>query len=354
MRRLAVSALLCLWAIPGVIAQGEQKVTWCSQSTDAPVVPFHQFVGAPEPTATTQSVARWAGWEIGERLSCTSTRDSLHAVMWHLPRVWTLALWNDADEKTKVVLVGDLPAGVYTVERLLLAENSRIIAIERRNGLCLSVGARINRIEWLGGHSGMILRFVERTQAAEGSLSALRRSVWQSKVPQGVLSRLSALLRETDSHWYQVRASLRRGDVRLAARGVHRMLFLASGMRVASSKYAGAEQVAAQAEKVIDALSELSSALMNIVASLRCDHERLAVEVVNAGTQVWTALRLVPEAGAEEAVVLAHVKPMEHAEASFRWTGEPSASAVTLSLLFNGGYARLKVSCSPAEDEKEE
>lgn len=354
MKRLAVSALLCLWCVAGILAQGEQKVTWSLQNASTSSVPFHQFIGAPEPTAITRSVARWAGWESGERLACISSSEPLRAEMWHLPRMWVLVLWSEADEKTKVVLTGELPPGVYTVERLLLAEHGKITAIERRNGLRLSAGDRVSRTEWLGGRSGLILRFVERTQTAEEALSALRRSVWQSRVPRGVLSRLSALLREAESHWSQVRASLRRGDEHMAACGVHEMLFLASVVRVASSKYAGSEEATERAETLIDALSELSAAVLNVVTTLRYDNDKLAVQVVNGGTQVWRALRLAPEEGTEEAVVLANMKPMERAEASFRWMGALPAPAVTLSVLFNGGYARLKISGIPAEQVKEE
>lgn len=354
MKHLAINTLFCVWWVCGTFAQGEERVTWSLQSADVPLVPFYRFVGAGEPTPTTRSVAQWTGWDVGERLVCTSTNDSVRVAGVHLPRTWALALWNDGEQKAKVVLEGELPAGVYTVERLLLANGGEITAVERRNGLHQRVAGRVSRTEWLAGRSGLVLRFVERTQAVEETLSQIRRSIWQSKVSPGVLSRLAALLREMDSHWYQVRASLRKNDVRLAARGVHRMLFLASGVRVASSKYTGSVQVAERAESLIDTLSELSSAILNVVVSVRCEGDRLSAQVTNAGTQIWNVLRLVPDAGADEAVVLTNVKPMERAEASLKLTEQQSVLAVTLSVLFNGGYARLRVLYYPAEANKEE
>lgn len=354
MKHLAISTLFCLWWAYGTLAQNEERVTWSPQSADAPSVPFHQFVGAGEPTPATHSIAQWAGWDAGERLVCTSTSDSLRVVVVHLPRTWTLALWNDAEQKTKVVIEGELPAGVYTVERLLLADGGEVVAVERRNGLHQRVAGKVSRTEWLAGRSGLVLRFVERTQTVEETLSQLRRSIWQSGVSPNVLSRLAALLREMDSHWYQVRASLRKNDVRLAARGVHRMLFLASGVRVASSKYAGSAQVAERAESLVDSLSELSSAILNVVVSVRCEGDRLSAQVTNAGTQIWDVLRLVPHAGADEAMVLTDVKPMERAEASLKLTEQQSVPAVVLSVLLNGGYARLRVPYYPAEENKEE
>lgn len=354
MKHLAISTLFCLWWAYGTLAQSEEKVTWSPRSADTPFVSFHQFVGAGEPTPATHSIAQWTGWDTWERLVCTSTSSSLRVVAVHLSRTWALVLWNDAEQKTKVVVEGELPAGVYTVERLLLADGGEVTAVERRNGLHQRVAGRVSRTEWLVGRSGLALRFVERTQAVEETLSRLRRSIWQSRVSPGVLSRLAALLREMDGHWYQVRASLRRSDVRLAARGVHRMLFLASGERVTSSKYAGSAQAAEHAESLIDALSELSSAILNIAVSVRCEGDRLSVQVTNAGTQIWRVLRLVPDTGADEAMVLADVRPMERAEVFLRLKEQQSTPAVTLSVLFNGGCARLKVSYYPAEENEEE
>lgn len=355
MKRLAISVALCLLCLRGMFAQVEQKVTWSLQNTEIPPVPFHQFVGTPEPSAATDAVARWVGWDGGERLSCESSSDLVRAAVLHLPRTWTLVLWNASQQKTKVAIEGELPAGVYTTERMTLAGNGEVAAVERRNGLRQSGTGKMQRVEWLDARSGLVLRFVERLQTVDEAMDALRRSVWRSEVSRGVLSRLAALMREADSHWYQARANLRKGNVPMSARGVHRMLFLASGMRVVSSKYAGAEAVTEQAEALIDALSELSSALLNIVIGVRREEHSLQVQVVNAGTQLWKALRLTPESASDsDAVVLANVKPMERAEASFRLSGEQQVSAVVASVLFNGGYARLRVSCGSVEAGKEE
>ncbi|GIV15619.1 MAG: hypothetical protein KatS3mg022_1054 [Armatimonadota bacterium] len=354
MKHLAIRVALCLLCLRGMCAQVEQKVTWSLQSTKIPSTPFHQFIGESEPSAVTDTVARLVGWGDGECLCCESSSSSLRAAVLHLSRTWTLVLWNASEQKTKVVIEGELPAGVYTTERLTLASNGDIVDVERRNGLRQSSAGKMQRVEWLNARSGLVLRFVERVQVVDETMDALRRSVWQSKVSRGVLSRLAALMREADSHWYQARANLRKGNVPMSARGVHRMLFLASGMRVASSKYAGAEAAAEQAEALINALSELSSALLNIVISIRREEQSLQVQVVNAGTQVWKALRLSPESVSDsDAVVLANVKPMERAEASFRLSGMQGVPAVVSSVLFNGGYARLRVSLGSFEVGKE-
>ncbi|MEJ5251759.1 MAG: hypothetical protein HPY54_07740 [Chthonomonadetes bacterium] len=353
MRHLAISALVMLCCVGGALAQEEVKVVWSSQVMDVPPDPFYQLVGSSEPSTVVQAVARWAGWDKGERLDCTSTGESLRAVALRENRTWTLVLWNSSDQKSRVAIEGYLPAGVYTVERLLMADGGGITLFERRNGLRQSAAGKVSRTEWLNPRSGMVLRFVERVQTAEEGLGALRRAIWQSHVSPGVLSRLAGLMREMDNHWYQVRASLRKNDVRMAARGVHRMLFLASGVRVASSKYPGTEQVAILAESLIDALSELDSAILNIVVTVRCEGERLEAQVANAGTQVWKALRIASNVGTDEPVVLANMKPMERAEASFKLKGELPLATVNVSVLFNGGYARLRVGCILPEEEKE-
>lgn len=355
MKRLAISMALCLLCLRGMPAQVEQKVVWSLQNTETPSVPFHQFMGRSEPSAVTDAAARRVGWGDGEWLSCESSSSLLRAAVLHLSRTWTLVLWNASEQKTRVAIEGELPAGVYTTERLTLASDGGVIAAERRNGLRQNSAGKMQRVEWLDAHSGLVLRFVERLQAINEAMDALRRSVWQSEVSQGVLSRLAVLMREADSHWYQARANLRKGNVPMSARGVHRMLFLASGMQVVSSKYAGAEAVTEQAEALIDSLSELSSALLNVVIGVRCEEQSLRVQVVNAGTQVWRALRLTPESASDsDAVVLANVKPMERAEASFRLSGAQQVPAVVASVLFNGGYARLRVSCGNVGADKEE
>lgn len=355
MKHLAISALLGLLCIRVVLAQAEEKITWSLQGVESPPVPFHQFLGTPEPSAATDAVARWVGWDDGGRLHCESSSHALRVAAVHLPRIWSLVLWNSSEQKVKVVIDGELPAGVYTTERLTLDGDGGITAIERRSGLRQDSAGRVQRVEWLNARSGLVLRFVERLQTVDEAMNALRRAVWQSEVPRGVLSRLAALMREADSHWYQARANLRRDNVSMSARGIHRMLFLASGMRVVSSKYAGAEEVTGHAELLIDALSELSSALLNIVIGVRREEQSLQVQVVNAGAQVWKALRLMPETAADsDAVVLANMKPMERAEASFRLSGEQQVPAVVASVLFNGGYARLRVSCGSVEAGKEE
>lgn len=345
MKHPAISAALCLLCLRGVLAQAEEKVTWSAQEVETPPVAFHRFVGRTDPSAETDAVARWIGWDEGKRLNGESSSDLLHVAVLHPPRTWTLVLWNDSDQKTKVTIEGELPAGVYTTERLMLASGGEIVGIERRNGLLQRINGRVRRLEWLDAHSGLVLRFVERLQTVDETLHALRRSVWQSKVSRGVLSRLAALLREADSHWYQARASLRKGNVSMGARGIHRMLFLSSGIQVVSSKYVGLEEVTKQAEFLIDSLSELSSALLNIVIGAKYRGQQLGIQVVNAGAQVWKALRLVPEATDDVAVVLAEIKPMERAEASFRVPEGQPAPDIVVSVLFNGGYARLKLSC---------
>ncbi|MCS6829139.1 MAG: hypothetical protein RMM08_10100 [Armatimonadota bacterium] len=354
MKHLAASVILCLLCARGTFAQAEERVFWSLQKAEDSSVALYRFLGKSEPSAATDTLARWVLWEEGERLRCESSNGSLRAAALHLPRTWTLLLWNEAEQKVKVVIEGELPAGVYTVERLTLTGNGEIMAAERRNGLRQGGAGKTQRVEWLDARSGLVLRFVERLQAVNGTLNALRRSVWQSEVSRGVLSRLAALMREVDSHWYQAQANLRKGNVSMAARGVHRMLFLVSGMRVASSKYAGAEGVTGQTDALIDALSELSSALLNIVISVRCEGQSLHVQVVNAGAQVWKALRLTPESSADnDAVVLANLKPMERAEASFRLS-EGFAPVIVASVLFNGGYARLRVPCGSAGADKKE
>lgn len=355
MRHLAISVALCLLCLRGMSAQAEERVTWSLQSAEMPPVSFHQFVGKSEPSDATEMTAHRVGWGDGEWLSCRSSSELLRAAVLQLPRMWTLVLWNHSEQKTKVTIEGELPAGVYTTERLTLTGDASIVAIERRNGLRQSSSGKIQRVEWLDARSGLVLRFVERLRTVDETLDTVRQSVWQSAAPRGVLSRLAALMREADSHWYQARANLRKGNVSMGARGVHRMLFLASGMRVVSSKYAGAEKVTAQAELLIDALSELSSALLNVVISVRYEQQSLQVQVVNAGSQVWKALRLAPGAAAgSDAVVLANMKPMERAEASFRLSEQQLEHAVVLSILFNGGYARLRVSYDNEVTEKKE
>ncbi len=353
MRHLAISALVMLCCVGGALAQEEVKVVWSSQTVDAPSDPFYQLVGSSEPNTVMQAVARWAGWDDGERLDCTSTNESLRAVALRQSRRWTLVLWNGSDQKSRVVIEGYLPSGVYTVERLLMADGGGITLFERRNGFRQSTAGKVLRTEWLNPRSGMVLRFVERMQTAEEGLGALRQAIWRSRVSSGVLSRLAGLMREMDNHWYQVRASLRKSDMRMAARGVHRMLFLASGVRVVSSKYVGAEQVDTLAESLIDALSDLASAILNIVVTVRCEGGRFEARVTNAGAQVWKALRIAPNVGTDEPVVLANMKPMERAEASFRLKEELPLATVNVSVLFNGGYARLKVGCILPEEEKE-
>ncbi len=352
MRRGALYLLFAMLCAQVACAQGEERVIWSLQRAESAVMPLHQLVGLAEPSDATRTLTEWAGWEQAEALTCSSSSPSLRAGMVRESRRWTLALWNDGDQKTKVTLEGELPAGVYAVERVLLASDGTVSAVGRRNGLVQRSGGTLKRTEWLEKQTGMLLRFIETTHAIDETTAALRRSIWQSRTSQGVLSRLAALMRETDSHWYQARARLRRNDVRMAARNVHRMLFLVSGVRAVSSTY-GLGEVARRAEQMIDALSNLSSALLNVVVTVKRSEQTLDVQVVNAGAQVWQALRLTPESKDEEAVVLAKVRPMERAEVSFRISGAQPAPAVVLSLLFNGGTARVKVGIEPVGSKEE-
>lgn len=355
MRRWTASVLIWLFCSAALLAQEEVVVTWTPHPDTSPPLSFVQFIGLETPAETANPVAQWAGWDAGERLRTESNRETLRAMMWRQPRSWTLVLWNGSTQKVAVTIQGELPAGVYTVERLLLGRGGTPIALERRNGLLQRASGQVRRAEWIGAESGMVLRWVERGQAVDETLSALRRSIWGSEVSRGVLSRLTALWRETGSHWYQVRANLRRGDLRISARGIHRMLFLASGMRAASSKYPGAEQVTAQAEQLIDALSELSSALLNLVIRVEQEGRQVKVQIVNAGAQVWKALRLSsPALAADADVVLAEVKPLERAEALFSLPEGSTGAVVVASILFNGGYSRLRVALIPSEPVQRE
>lgn len=351
MKRLAASILLGWGCLCMAYAQKGEKVTWSLQSTQVSLVPFHQFVGATEPTDILYAIAHWAGWEDAENLVCESSSEQLRVVALQQERTWTLALWNHSPQKVQVTIEGELPAGVYTTERLTLAGGGEIIAVERRNGLLQSGTSRkVQRIEWLPAGTGLILRFVERTRKVDETLLALRRSIWQIRVPTGVLSRFTSLLRETDSHWHQVRANLRKGNVRMGARGVHRMLFLTSGLRAVASQYAILKGVTSEAEALIDSLSELSSALLNVVVEVSQSEQAVRVKVVNAGGEVWKALRLALEASPEaDTVVLANLRPMERAEASFQSPKEQMMPVVVVSVLFHNGYARLKVSCGSME-----
>ncbi|MCS6950512.1 MAG: hypothetical protein RMM06_04260 [Armatimonadota bacterium] len=354
MSRWAISVLTSLLLASLALAQDEVVVTWSLQPAVSSPPPFYQFIGDETSSEMSDLVARWLQWDEGESLRTESSHEMLRVAVWRWPRAWTLVLWNGAPQKAKVTIRGELPAGVYTVERLRLGPGAMPLALERRNGLQQRAAGGIQRTEWLDGHSGLALRFVERGQVVGETLSALRQSIWRSEVSRGVLSRLAALLREAGSHWYQVRASLRRGDQRMSARGVHRMLFLVSGMRAASSKYPGAEQVTAQAEQLLDALSELSSAVLSPVICVQQQGRSLRVQVVNAGGQVWRALRLT--APQSDAVVLANMKPMERAETTFTLPTEEEEVTIVASILFNGGYSRLKMTSLPTKPaaQKEE
>ncbi|GIV18502.1 MAG: hypothetical protein KatS3mg023_0253 [Armatimonadota bacterium] len=353
MKRLAASILLGWGCLCMAYAQKEEKVTWSLQSTQVSLVPFHQFVGATEPADVLNAIARWAGWDEGENLVCESSHDQLCAVALQWKRTWTLALWNHLPQKVQVTIEGELPAGVYTTERLTLASGGEIVAVERRNGLLQSGRSkRVQRIEWLPANTGLVLRFVERTQRIDQTLFALRKSIWQSRAPAGVLSRCTSLLREADSHWHQVRASLRKGNVRMGARGVHRMLFLTSGIRAVASQYAVLKEVTGEAEALIDSLSELSSALLNVVVEVSQSEQAVRVKVVNAGHEVWKALRLALEPSSEaDTVVLANIRPMERAEVSFQPSKEQTMPVVVVSVLFHNGYTRLKVSCGSMDSD---
>ncbi len=357
MKLLAASILLSVGCLHIAWAQAEERVRWYLQSAQVPPVPLRQLVGVTEPAGTLGDVARWAGWDDGENLVCESSSEQLRAVALRQERTWTLALWNSSPRKLKVTIEGELPAGVYTAERLTLTSGGEIIALERRSGLLqYAAGRKVQRTEWLHAGTGLVLRFAERTQQIDKTLIGLRRSIWQSKAPPGALSRLASLMREADSHWRQVRANLRRGNTRMTTRGVHRMLFLISGIRAVASQYAALKDVTDEADLLVDALSELSSALLNVVVGVSWDDKAVKVTVINAGSELWKALRFALEDSAEaDTVVLANVRPMERAEASFHLPDGQTVPVVMVSVLFNNGYARLKVSCSGVgSGEKEE
>ncbi|MCL6475765.1 MAG: hypothetical protein K6U75_12020 [Firmicutes bacterium] len=347
MKFLAASILLSVGCLHVAWAQVEEKVKWYPQSAQTPLVPFHQFVGATEPAGDLAAVVRWAGWDDGETLLCDSSDEQLRAAALRQERTWTLALWNSSPQKLRVTIEGELPAGVYTVERLTLTRGGEIVAFERRNGLLqYGAGRKVQRTEWLQADTGLVLRFAERRQQIDKTLVGLRRSIWQSKAPAGVLSRLASLMREVDNHWRQSMARLRGGNVRMTARGVHRMLFLVSGIRAVASQQAALKEVADEADAAIDALSELSSALLNVAVGVSWDDKAVKVTVINAGSELWKALRFALEDSAEgDTVVLANVRPMERAEASFQPPDGQTMPVVVVSVLFNNGYSRLRVSC---------
>jgi len=354
---LAASVLLSVGCLHIAWAQVEEKVKWYLQSAQAPLDPFHQFLGATEPVGDLASVARWAGWDDAENLVCESSSEQLRAVALRQGRTWTLALWNRSPQKLSVAIEGELPAGVYTIERLTLNGGGKIVAVERRNGLRQHASDRkVQRTEWLQADTGLVLRFAERSQQMDKTLVGLRRSIWQSKAPAGVLSRLASLMREVDNHWRQSMARLRAGNVRMTARGLHRMLFLVSGIRAVASQYAALKDVTDEADAAIDALSELSSALLNVVVGVSWDDKAVKVTVINAGSELWKALRFALEGTAEgDTVVLANVRPLERAEASFQPPDGQTMPVVVVSVLFNNGYSRLKVTCSGVgSGEKEE
>jgi hypothetical protein len=352
MAPLAVSLVVVGLMLSGAPAHPQEQVTWYTHRAESEPVPLHQFVDASDPTPTLETIARWAGWDTGEPLHCDSSSDSLRVVALRLPRGWTLVLWNSSPQKIRVAIEGEMAAGVYTTERLTIASGGHVLAIERRNGVRLPRPSKVQRIEWLPPNCGLILHFVERVQQVDETLLALRRSVWQSRISAGTLSRLAALMRETNSHWYQVRANLRKGNVPMAARGVHRMLFLASGLQAAASRHATLQAVSEHAEQLIDALSELSAALLNVVVRLQVAEQTLKAEVANAGSQVWRAVRFTTGSAAEqEAIVLANMKPMERAEATFKWSNAETLPSMAVSVLFNNGYARLRVSCGDSRED---
>ena len=356
MKLLAASILLSVGCLHIAWAQAQEKVRWYFQSAQTPLVPFHQFVGAAEPVGDLASVARWTGWDDAENLVCESSNEQLRAVALRQERTWTLALWNSSPQKLRVAIEGELPAGVYTTERLTLTSGGKIVTLERRNGLLQHTADRkVQRTEWLQPGAGLVLRFSERSQQIDKTLVGLRRSIWQSKAPAGMLSRLASLMREADSHWRQVRANLRRGNVRMMARGVHRMLFLVSGIRAVASQRAALKEVTDEAESLIDGLSELSSALLNVVVTVSWDEQAANVTVINAGSELWKALRFALEdAAAGDTVVLANVRPLERAEASFQPPDGQTMPVVVVSVLFNNGYSRLRVSCRGVESGEEE
>lgn len=342
-----VASLLFSWVyLPVAMAQERVTVTWSSTASDVSPPSLSQLVGV-EPTPF-ENLERWLGWQEAQAVPCESNSPLLKASVAFSGGSVLVALWNGSEQKVAVTLQAPMRPGIYTTERVTFTTSSQILAIERRNGLILLQGGQVQQTHWLAAQSGLIIRFVERLRPLEEALRALRRSVWQGNASQGARSRLASLMREADSHWYQARASLRRGSVMMSVRNIHRMLFLVSGLRVVSSKYAETAAASLYAEQVIDALSELSSALLNCVVRVSPVGKRLEVQVANGGTQVWRALRLTVEP-ATDAIVVANLRPMERTEATVD-VEEGSWPRVQLSILYNGGYARLRVTPISGEE----
>lgn len=350
--------LVILGVLSGIplLSLASEKATWTLEPVGGEGISIEQFTGAEQITPRLQAVARWAGWN-GEHLQCESDSSRIRIATVRSEEGYTVALWNASDEKTEVALKGELPMGIYTVDRLVMSAKSQDVFIERRNGLPLVRRGSTQRTEWLNPHSGIILRFVERVQPADRSARALRQVIWQSGARGTAISRIAALMREASNHWYSARARLRQGATVQAARDIHRMLFLISGVKAVAANYSGLQEVSQRADTLIDALSELSSAMLSVTATVNHEEQGLNVRVVNAGAVTWKALRIAPEAVEHhEAIVLANVKPMEQARVLLKMAEQQAVPAVVLSVLFNGGYARIKVPCSPVKwsEPKEE
>lgn len=346
MNKIVVSLLFGWVYFPVAMAQERVTVTWNSTASDVSPPSLSQLVGVE--STLFESLERWLGWQEAQAVPCESSDPSLKASV----ALWgggvLVALWNSSEQKVAVTLQAPMQPGIYTTELVKFTASAQILTIERRNGLTLLRGGQVQQTHWLAAQSGLIVRFVERLRPLEEVLRVLRRSVWQGNASRGARSRLASLMRETDSHWYQARASLRRGSVTMSLRNVHRMLFLVSGLRVVASKYAETATASLYAEQVIDALSELSSALLNCVVRVSPSGKHLDVQVANGGSQVWRVLRLSVEP-ALDAIVIANLRPMERAEATLSIeTG--TWPRVQLSILYNGGYARLRV--SPIAEEE--
>ncbi|NLI00641.1 MAG: hypothetical protein GX446_14235 [Chthonomonadales bacterium] len=203
----------------------------------------------------------WQGWVSldGKRVEATSDHEAVHVAASRIPDGVAVAVSNPGAGPALLRLHVRMPAGRYTIERLVFGpDGSRI---ERLQSNALNSAGAIQKPGYLPGGTGAVYRFVDYASAAA---RAYRRALQHARSYRSVNSRQSAIMVSALREWpwmlTQAQKLLIRDDAVEALKPIHRALL---GVRHAQAVCGNTPASGPAARQILDRMSDELLALEN-------------------------------------------------------------------------------------------
>lgn len=273
--------------------------------TTASSIPDGDAVGDLGLPPQDDGVPQWSGWANldTKRVTARSTHEAVRAVASRIPDGLAIGIGNTAEAPALLRLEVRLPAGRYTIDRLVYGPGH--VHLERLQSSAPDGGGFIRKPGYLAPKSGAVYRFVNHASRASATyMRAAQQARAYASVSSRNSARLMAALRECPWMLTQAARLIARKNPGEALRPIHRALLgIRHAQAVCGNMTAPGEaaarlrsRIATELDALEASLGECSVAALGLVPSADVEagegRTRIRLGVRNSGSQSISAVKL--------------------------------------------------------------